>query len=152
MAKYKQGFYTPEYPDKWIITESFDTNGNAIKFRSSWELKFCRFADFNPDIVKVNSEGIVIPYLNPIKNKVSRYYMDFIIETKNGNVFLVEIKPKAQTLPPKKPKKITPKSELSYKKAIETYLINQAKWQAAEEYAKERGMKFIIITEKEIGL
>jgi hypothetical protein len=28
--------------------------------------------------------------------------------------------------------------------------VNQAKWQAAEEYCKDKGWKFVIMTEKEI--
>jgi len=149
----KKGFYTPVYPNKWIITESFDTSKPMIKYRSSWELKFMRFCDFNDHILKVNSEGIIIPYTSPIDNKIHKYYMDFIIETPKG-VFLVEIKPFSETQLPKKPRKNAndSKGRFSFDKKMETYLINQAKWKQAEIYANKRGWDFIIITEKELNI
>ena len=33
-----------------------------------------------------------------------------------------------------------------------TYVINTAKWQAAEKWANKKGYKFIIITEKELNM
>ena len=148
---FKQGLYEPKYPDKWVITEAFDMKERGIKYRSSWELKFCRFADFNPDIIKVNSEGVVIPYMNPVRGKVSKYYMDFVIQTKS-TVFLVEVKPLKDVNPPKPPKAKTEKGMQNYAKAIETFAVNQAKWEAAEKFAAQKGWKFKIITERELGL
>jgi len=104
-----------------------------------------QFCSLNDSILKVNCEGIVIKYLSPIDNKIHKYYMDFIIKTKKGKIFLVEIKPYNQTIPPKKGKNIE-----SYKKAIKTYLINQAKWEAAKKLADSKGWEFKIITEKEL--
>jgi hypothetical protein len=155
VAKYKQGIYTPVHPEKWIITESFDMKQPGIKYRSSWEKKFFYFMDMNPNIVKCNSEGVVIPYLNPVRNKISKYYMDCTFETKDGTVFLVEIKPFKETVHPKPPRKNAKnpqKAQRTYIKAIETYAVNQAKWEAAERFCNEKGFKFVIITEKELGL
>jgi hypothetical protein len=148
----KQGIYEPKFPKKWILTEAFDMKEKGIKYRSSYEKHFCRFADFNPDIIKVNSEGVVVPYFNPVKEKMSRYYIDFAIETRKGKLFLVEVKPSHETVPPKLPKKKTEKSMLNYQKAIITYAVNQAKWQAAEEFAEGCGAEFIIIDETHLGL
>jgi len=147
----KQGFYTPVYPDKWIITESFDTKGKGIKYRSSWEHKFMRFCDFNNNIIKVNSEGIVIPYISPLDGKYHKYYMDFIIETSKG-IWLVEVKPYGQTIPPKPPKNQTPKSSQNFERAVKTYAVNKAKWEATEIFCQEKGWLFKIITEHELGL
>jgi hypothetical protein len=33
-----------------------------------------------------------------------------------------------------------------------TYAKNQAKWKAANEYAKDRNMEFKILTENELGI
>lgn len=33
-----------------------------------------------------------------------------------------------------------------------TWGVNEAKWKAAEEYCKDRGWKFIIMTEHELGI
>ena len=151
----KSGMYIP--PDfakvKWILTETFDSKGiPGIKYRSSWELKFMKFISFNNNIIKANSEGMKIKYFNPITNKIANYYMDFMIETKAGVVWLVEVKPKSQTLPPKPPKNNTDKSASNYEKAIKTYVINIAKWEATEKLCQENGWIFKIITEKELGL
>jgi len=148
MAKYKQGIYEPKNPKKWIITKTFDLNEKAIKYRSSYELKFLKYADLNPEIILANSEGVVIPYISPIDNKVHRYYVDFIVKNKKNKVFLVEIKPYSQTIPPKKPK--SKSGSKSFIQAYKTYLVNQAKWDAARNFAKKKGWEFKIITEKEL--
>jgi len=152
-GKTKQGTYIPINQNKWIITESFDMKEPGIKYRSSWELKFFQFMDFNDNITKANSEGMVIPYNNPVTGKVSKYYMDAMMETKDGTIWLIEIKPKKETQPPKPPRKNAKnpqKAQQAYIKAIETFAINQAKWEAAEKLCKEKGWKFKIITEKEL--
>ena len=144
----KKGNYTPQNPHKWIITEAFDSGGRAqIKYRSSWEHHFFRFMDLNDNVIKANSEGMVIPYLSPVDNKIHKYYMDAMMETKDGKIWLIEIKPKAQRFPPKKPKSNSEKSMINYEKAIRTYAVNMAKWEATEVLCKERGWTFIIIDE-----
>ena len=152
-GKCKKGIYVPMNPDKWIITESFSSTKPEIVYRSGWEKTFFQFMDMNDNITKANSEGMVIPYNNPVTGKVSRYYMDAMMETKDGKIWLIEIKPFAQTRPPKKPRsnaKNPTKAQQNYIKAIETFAINQAKWEATEVLCKERGWIFKIITEKEL--
>jgi len=81
--------------------------------------------------------------------------MDAMMETKDGKIWLIEIKPFKETQPPKPPRKNAKnpqKAQQYYLKAIETYAINQAKWEAAETLCKEKGWIFKIITEKELGL
>ena len=144
----KSGYYNPIYPDKWIITEAFDSKGKAgIKYRSSWEYKFMRFCDLNNNIIKVNSEGMIIPYYSPVDNKMHKYYMDFMVETTSGKIWLVEVKPRNQRFPPKPPKNSTEKSAINHEKAIKTYVVNQAKWEATEILCEEKGWTFIIIDE-----
>ena len=153
--KTKQGMYIPKFPDKWIITEAFDMKEPGIKYRSGWEKMFFTFMDMNDNVVKANSEGMVIPYNNPVTRKVSRYYMDAMMETKDGKVWLIEIKPYNETMPPKQPRKNAKnpqKAQQQYVKAVETYVINKAKWEAAQALCNEKGWIFKIITEKELGL
>jgi len=152
--KYKQGIYIPpeSAKDKWIITEAFDMKEPGIKYRSSWEHKFCVFCSHNPYIVKANSEGTIVPYISPVDGKKHRYYIDYTIQMEDGRIFLVEVKPSTECNPPKKPKKDTPKSNLNYQKSLQTYVINQAKWEAAKLFAISMGATFIIITEKELGI
>jgi hypothetical protein len=62
----------------------------------------------------------------------------------------MEIKPYAETLPPKQPTRKTEKSMMNYQRAIETYIKNQSKWQAAKEFANNNGIEFIVLTENEL--
>ena len=64
--------------------------------------------------------------------------------------FIVEIKSKGETQPPKKPKVLNGKNVKYYKNSIETYLVNRAKWKSADEFAKQQNMKFIILTEDQL--
>ena len=123
-----------------------------IIYRSLWERKFMTFCDRNPSVIEWGSEEVVIPYRSPIDGRVHRYYVDFYIKvrTKSNEIkkYLVEIKPKKQTTPPPPTKKQTK----LYKDKVLTFLKNQAKWEAAKEYAKDRGWEFKIITEYELGI
>jgi hypothetical protein len=53
----------------------------------------------------------------------------------------------AQTREPKKQQRRTRR----YINEVMTWGKNQSKWKAAEEYCKDRGWKFQIITEKELN-
>lgn len=153
--KTKQGIYNPINPEKWIITESFDMKEPSIKYRSSWEKKFFIFMDINNKIVKANSEGLIIPYIHPITGKKAKYYMDAMFETDDGRIFVVEIKPKDQCRLPSPPRvnaRNPAKAQQTYIKAMETFVINTAKWEAAKKLCDEKGWVFKIITEDELGL
>ena len=139
---------------KFIPTnpEKYSGDVSNIIMRSSWETRFAIWCDKNPSIVRWSSEETVIPYICPTDNKLHRYFIDFKIKIKQKDgsfrVFLIEVKPLKQTIPPEYPGRRTQKflSE-SY-----TFIKNQAKWKAATEYAKDRGWEFKIITENELGL
>ena len=146
MPTYHQGRYTPKNPQKYI------GNVSNIQYRSSWELKCMVFFDNNPNILKWNSEEIVVPYISPVDSKPHRYFLDFMVKyrTRNGEVktALVEVKPESQTKPPVagKKKKATVINE------AKTYAVNTAKWEAATKYAKSKGLDFMVLTEKHIGV
>lgn len=153
MSKFKTGFYTIINEHKYIQPIDRTMNkGTLPQYRSSWELKFYRFCDANPLVVKWGTEPFAIPYTSPKDGKIHRYYIDAFVEYRDGTKFLVEIKPFAQTQHPKIPKKQTVKAQIKFEKDLLTYLVNQAKWEAARIFAKQKGLKFIIITEKELGI
>ncbi len=102
--------------------------------------------DRDPQVVKWASEEVVIPYVSPIDNWTHRYFTDFYVEFKDGRQVLYEVKPLAQTMPPKKPKY---KNKRFVTEVLE-YCKNRAKWAAAEAYAARRGWEFQILTEREI--
>lgn len=103
--------------------------------------------DNNPSILRWGSEEVVIVYRSPVDGKKHRYYVDFVMEMKDktGNIktILIEVKPKKQTSPPKKPEKKTK----TYLMESKTWAVNQAKWEAAKKVADSRGWEFHIITE-----
>ena len=43
MSKYKQGIFNPQNPEKWILAKTSITQGNAIRYMSSYELKCFKF-------------------------------------------------------------------------------------------------------------
>lgn len=128
-----------------------------IEARSSWEIKFMRFCDSNPAVIKWSSETIKIPYLSTCEinefgqPKQRLYHMDFFLyfKTNDGNTkkILVEIKPYDQTIPPKKRGRKKLETFLNEQK---TYRVNKDKWQAASQYAKKMGWDFVIMTEYEL--
>lgn len=157
----KQGYFNPKYPNKCILTEgSLDNKGNF--YRSGWERKFMQWADLNPNVVSWSSEPFSIKYWSAVKEaqvlasgrmyKGSNYYIDFYIKTSNDEEFLVEVKPRKECQPPVPPRKKTEKSLATYNKALMTYEINQSKWKYARAFAEEKGVKFIIITEDDLGV
>ena len=138
MATYK-GFFKPKNPSKYA------GDYKNIIYRSLWERNVFRWCDANDQILKWSSEEVVVPYYFPLDKKYHRYFVDIKFTSKEGT-FLVEIKPKSQTKPPKKPARQTAR----YLTEASTYVKNQCKWKAATEYAEERGWKFVIWTEDTI--
>ena len=118
-----------------------------IFYRSLWERRFMVYCDNNPNIIEWGSEEIIIPYKSPIDRKVHRYFPDFYIKYVNskGQVIreVIEVKPKRQLSPPKEPKRRTK----SWLNEVRTYMVNQAKFKAADEYCKDRKYSFRILTE-----
>ena len=123
-----------------------------VIYRSSWELKFMQYCDTNKSIVKWSSEEIVIPYRSPVDNRVHRYFPDFYVKYRDikGNYQekVIEIKPAKQVKEPKIQKRRTKR----YVSEVFTYATNKAKWEAAEDFCKDRRWKFQILTEKELGI
>ncbi len=140
------GLYKPENPQK------YRGNPTNIVYRSLWERKFMVFCDRNSNILQWGSEEVVIPYRSPVDGKVHRYFVDFNIKlcTRNGETkkYLIEIKPKKQTIPPPE----TSRRTKTCRTNIMTYMKNRAKWEAAENWCEDRQMKFMILTEDHLGI
>ena len=140
------------YKTNYIIKNNskYIGNPNKIICRSLWERRVCRYLDENVNILQWGSEELIIPYYSPVDRKYHKYYPDFIAEIKNkdGTVqtLVIEVKPKKQTAPPKKPKR---KSK-NYINECVTFTINEAKWKSANKLCRENGWKFIILTEDDI--
>ena len=144
MGQSIKSIYKPSHPEKYL------GNSSNIICRSSWERQFCRYCDVNPNIVKWASEEFSIPYISPVDGRPHRYYPDFLIEVRerSGKLkkYVIEIKPKKQTLPPIKKKRVTK----GFITEAKTYAVNQAKWKAAVDFCKDNLIEFKIITEDEL--
>jgi hypothetical protein len=142
----KSGSFGP-HQGKYSIKEKSKYLGDpdTVQYRSMWEKLSFLWCEKNPKVKRWSSEEIVIPYICPTDRRPHRYFMDLLIEWDDKTVTLVEIKPKSQTKPPRKSKNRTRNLQ-----EAATYMKNQAKWVAAQEYARKRGWKFEIWTEKEL--
>ena len=127
-------------------------DSNNIICRSSWERKFCQWCYLNESVFEWGSEEFFIPYVSPIDNRRHKYFPDFIIKLKetSGQIktYVIEVKPKKQTTPPKKKSRMTK----GYLYEMKTYAVNQAKWKAASEFCNDRLIEFKIITEDQLGI
>lgn len=143
--KYHQGRFTPRNPQKYI------GNPTNIIYRSSWERIFMAWCDMTPAVIAYGSEELVIPYISPVDGNQHRYFVDFfiIVRQQDGSKkkFAIEIKPYAETKPPRITKNMLTES---VKHKINTYQVNQAKWQAAKKYCEVFNMKFVVLTEREL--
>ena len=141
MAKSYRGLYRPTNPKKYV------GNTKQIVYRSLLERRFMRYCDLNEDILYWASEELPVRYYNQLDKKYNRYFPDFVVKTVNNEKYMIEIKPSRQVAKPKPPKKKTK----SYMRESFEYIKNQAKWQAAKSYCDDKGMKFKLITEKDLG-
>lgn len=132
-----KGRFIPKNPAKY----SGDVSN--IVYRSLWERNLFRWLDEQSFVKTWSSEEIVIPYICKTDGKVHRYFVDIKMTLKDGRTFLVEVKPKKETLPPKTPERKTKR----FITEVMTYAKNQSKWEAATEYAADRGWRFEIWTE-----
>jgi|TARA_R110000772_G_scaffold29315_5_gene73314 hypothetical protein len=138
MSRFAQGKFALKNPEKYI-------GGRTPTYRSSWEFHFMRMCDTNDSITKWASEAVRIPYRNPLSGKHTIYVPDFFLvyvdRTGKQHVELIEVKPANQAFSEK----------LGSSKVNKLhYVVNQAKWQAARAYCKQKGMAFRIVTESDI--
>ena len=141
----RRGIYKPVNPKKYA------GDVNNIVYRSNLEKRFFKVLDENPDIVMCGSEEFSIPYISPLDGKKHRYFIDLIAKTKEypgkpSKTFIIEIKPFAYTQEPKAGKK----SKKTLLTEMINWSVNSAKWNAAQQWAKEKNVVFKIFTEKDL--
>lgn len=136
------------YRGRWvpINEDKYEGDHRKIVFRSLWERAAFKWCDKNPTIKSWSSEEVVVPYRSAVDGRIHRYFMDLKIVWQDGRTTLVEIKPEKQTKPPKKGKRQTRR----YITEVKTFAVNISKWDAAKEFAENRGWGFEIWTEKDL--
>ena len=120
-----KGYFKPVNPQK------YKGDHTQIVYRSRWECVCMSKFDTSDSVIWWQSEAKVIPYISPKDKKYHRYFVDFTVCVKNENnipeIFLVEVKPKYQTVPPVRPKGDVNKSR-KYINEVITYGINLASY------------------------
>lgn len=138
MPKFAQGRFEMKNPTKYV-------GKKTPLARSSWEFIFMRMLDEHPGVENWASESIQIPYRDPLTGKSTIYVPDFFIvyvdKNKNKHAELVEVKPSNHTL-----REAVGKSQYNQQQ----YVKNMAKWEAANKWCKQQGIRFRVITENEI--
>lgn len=137
---FRKGRFSPNNRNK------YKGDVSKIIYRSGWELHFMRYLDRHEHIEAWASEPFFIMYDDPVTDTKKRYYPDFLVKKKSGEIILVEIKPLKQTQPPKKRRRT---QKFLAEQAV--YHRNMAKWSAAENLCRQKGWQFVIMTEKELG-
>jgi len=138
MARFAQGKFRLKNPDKYV-------GRKTPTYRSSWEFAFMRFCDEHPNVAQWASEAVRIPYRNPLTGKFTIYVPDFFIAyaDKNGKsrVEVIEVKPANQTI----------REKVGRSRANQaSYILNQAKWEAAAAWCKQQGLYFRVVNETDI--
>ena len=146
--------YKETYKGRYRIENIKKYKGDIsdVIYRSSWELKFMRWCDSNPSVLEWGSETVIIPYRSPVDNNIHRYFVDFYIKIQDKDKkilkYLIEIKPEKFTKPPPIPQKQTKR----FIQEVFNYGINQSKWKAASTFCDDRGWKFLVLTERDLGI
>jgi len=138
----KQGILKADnfkYPERYIGKDR-----DKIVYRSSWEYSFMtQFLDSpSINVEGWNSEEFIVHYRS-VDGRMHRYFLDFYVKFKahNGETWnlLIEIKPYNQTIRPKMSAKSS-KTRKTLNSEVETYKINQLKWQSARQLCKQKTM------------
>lgn len=138
MRNTARGVYVVKNPEKYV-------GGKDPVYRSSWEHTFMLFCDNNPAVEQWASEAVKIPYRDPLTGKNTVYVPDFLIvytdKNQKRHAELIEIKPNNQAFRESVGKN-------PYNQA--QYIKNLAKWEAAQAWCKGRGIKFRVVSERDI--
>ena len=139
-------------PKKWIPKnpEKYAGDAKNIITRSSWESRAMSFLDENVNVLMWASEEFSIKYVSPIDMKEHKYFCDFLAKMKlrDGSIktYLLEVKPnKERSIP-------TTKNKKQFLAEMQTYLVNQAKWAAAEAFCKVKNITFLVLDEFDLGI
>lgn len=139
-SRYKQGLFDEYNPVKYV-------GPRPIVYRSSLEYKFMIKLELNPNVMKWSSENFQIPYTLQELNSNGKfvdvrhtYNVDFTVWMKNGNIYVIEVKPFSQS-----------PQNISQIKQNPVMYKNARKWKAAIAWCKQKGYIFKVITEKDLN-
>lgn len=134
-----KGIYLPKNPEKLL-------KRGDITYRSGWEWQVMAYLDQHPWVIGWASEPVSISYQNPLTQKWSFYWPDFIVsfgQPNNGRRWaeMWEVKPKKED--PRFEGRVDRHSRAAQ-------AVNAAKWKAAAIYCSKNRLKFRVLTELEL--
>lgn len=146
-SRYKQGYF-----DVSASTKYADKTKPCI-YRSSYEFLFMKWCERTSYVIKWISEPFELEYPCLETGRVRHYNVDFVVDVDKPEKWLIEVKPLKEVNDANHfgriIKTITdPANKLAYVKANKIAAKNYSKWVYANKYCKERGYRFIIVTEK----
>lgn len=159
---YKKDTKKAKEPFKCKFPEKYHKSAKAPMWKSLWEAKVFQALDVNPYVIEWGYEPFPIYYHNPIYMNYTVYWPDIYAHIKMDNGaehrILSEIKPAKYCVMPKKPNAPTgqdPKKWERYRKALirhksdsRDYMVNMAKWNAAQTWCQKHGFRWVILNEK----
>ena len=101
-------------------------NTNMIHCESRLERDFVRLLDFDRNVIEVESQPVELLY--SYKGRVRKYFPDFKVTTNDGQVRIVEVKPKSKTQKPE----------------------NIIKFIIGKQFCEMHGWEYHIVTEEQI--
>lgn len=151
----KKGKYQVQNVEKYV-------GNKATIYKSSWEQTVFHALDINKNVIKWGYECIEIYYHHPLYMKWTVYYPDvycqIINEHNKEEKILIEIKPARfckYPTQPKRPAGRDAKSLTKYQKSLKgyeinkrEYIVNMAKWEAAQNWCIKHGVKWRILNEE----
>jgi hypothetical protein len=142
MGRFRQGYYVPTNPDKYI------GKIDKIFYRSSWEYRVMLYMDISKSVSKWSSEELIINYVG-VDNKPHRYFPDIYCELSDLRKYVIEIKPKKDTLL-YSGDITTPKGQKRLAESVVTMETNRLKWEACKSWCAINNITFMVWTEDEI--
>lgn len=161
-----QGYYIVKNKEKYIGDPSL------VVFRSAWEFSFCMWADYSDSILNWSSEPVKIPYYdrvskleeckklglnpnNPSNWIQKNYNTDFWIRIQKpaGDIekWFIEVKPRHKLQKPKPVPSDSPlRDQKRFNRLAKEFLINEAKFEAMNNWSIRNGAKFYIFTEDQL--
>jgi len=148
----QRGKFKPKNPEKYKKGDP-----TKIIYRSRLELEFMQRMDSNPNVLEWASEEFSIPYRSPLDGEIHRYFPDIWckIQKPDGKIetLVIEIKmEKENALNEENAPKRGNKLMRYYIREVARWGVNDAKFQAATAFCEDRGWKFQVVTEVDMGI
>lgn len=137
-----KGLFVPKHPEK------YRGDVRCIIYRSFLELKMMLALDKDDRVEWWTSEETIVRYRSPVDGQTHRYFPDFLVKPRGEQVKMIEVKHSNQCRAPKRGKK----TRRRYAEELREWAVNSSKWEAASAYCAQKGWRFQVMTETDLGV